>query len=210
MEGQKDLASHWNNAYKRSSIEKLGWHEEYPEPSLRLIEKCRFNKDAMLLNVGAGATNLVRELINRGFTNIIANDISHEALDELKGLLGTESKKVKWIIDDLTQPTVLKTIEKVDLWHDRAVMHFFTDKKEQNTYFTLLKNLLKPKGFAIIAGFNLNGSPMCSGLRVHRYDKKMLVEQMGSDFELIENFDFTYTMPSGDTREYIYTLFRKK
>ena len=210
MEGQKDLASHWNNAYKKSPIEKLGWYEEYPEPSLRLIEKCGFNKDAKLLNVGAGATSLVEELINRGFTNIIANDISHEALDELKGILGTESKKVKWIIDDLTRPTVLKTLEKVDLWHDRAVMHFFTDKKEQNTYFTLLKNLLKPKGFAIIAGFNLNGAPKCSGLRVHRYDRKMLIEQMGSDFELIENFDYTYEMPSGDTREYIYTLFRKK
>lgn len=210
MESQKDLASHWNKAYKKSQVEKLGWYEEYPEPSLQLIDRCNFNKDAILLNVGAGATSLVGELINRGFENIIANDISQEAIAELKSILGPKAKNVNWIIDDLTRPTILNTLGKVDLWHDRAVMHFFTEKEEQNTYFTLLKNLLKPKGFAIIAGFNLNGAPMCSGLRVHRYDKNMLVKAMGSDFELIEYFDFTYTMPSEDTREYIYTLFRRK
>jgi len=26
------------------------------------------------------------------------------------------------------------------------------------------------------------------------------------DFKLIDSFDFTYTMPSGNTRDYIYTL----
>lgn len=209
MEPKKDLALHWDNAYKKSPREKLGWYEEIPEPSLRLIAKCRLSKEARLLNVGAGATSLVGELINLGFKNIIVNDISREAVAQLKSGLGSESKKVNWLIDDLTKPTELNALEKIDLWHDRAVLHFFTSAEDQNSYFTLLHRLLKPKGYAIIAVFNLNGAPMCSGLPVHRYDKNMLMEKMGKGFVLLESFDYTYTMPSGDTREYIYTLFQR-
>jgi len=209
MEPKPDIASHWNMAYNKSPVEKLGWYEEIPEPSLRLIDKCNLSKDAVILNAGAGATSLVRELINQGFNSIIANDISQNALTELQKILGPESKKVRCLIDDLTNPTLLNSLEKIDLWHDRAVLHFFTTQKEQNTYFTLLKKLLKSNGYAIIAVFNLNGATMCSGLPVYRYDKEMLVERMGNDFKLVETFDYTYTMPSGDKREYVYTLFKR-
>ena len=41
-----------------------------------------------------------------------------------------------------------------------------------------------------------------------RYSKEMLMEKMGT-FKLLEAFDNTYTMPSGNTREYAYTLFGK-
>ena len=57
-----DLKTHWDNAYENSSIDRLGWYEENPIPSLQLIEKSGINKNATLLNVGAGATTLVDEL----------------------------------------------------------------------------------------------------------------------------------------------------
>lgn len=209
MAPEKKLALHWDNAYKKSPVEKLGWYEKVPEPSLRLIDKCRLSKEARVLNVGVGATSLVGELLTRGFKNVIANDISQEAVSQLKSVLGSESKKVQWLIDDLTKPSMLKSLEKIDLWHDRAVLHFFTSREDQDSYFSLLKSLIKSKGFAVIAVFNLDGAQMCSGLPVYRYDKKMLSEKMGNDFELLESFDYTYTMPSGDTRKYIYTLFQK-
>ncbi len=205
-----DLKSHWNDAYSKSETKKLGWYETFPEPSLQLIKKCNFNKEASLLNVGVGATTLIDELINIGYKNIIANDLSLTALEIIKNRVGDNKNKVKWIVDDLTKSKILINNEPVDLWHDRAVLHFFNEETEQDAYFKLLNKLVKPEGFVIIAAFNLNGATKCSGLPVYRYDEKMLIEKMGNSFELIESFDFTYQMPSGDLREYIYTLFKRK
>lgn len=204
-----DLKLHWNKTYERAEIDKLGWYEENPEPSLRLISKCDFDKNASLLNVGTGASRLVDELLDEGYEHIIANDISASALDKLKLRLGERENKIHWVVDDLIQPTQLCNLEQVDLWHDRAVLHFFSDKKEQDAYFDLLRKLVKKNGFVIIATFNLESATKCSGLPVFRYDKKLLQEKLGGDFELIEAFDYSYTMPKGETRKYIYTLFKR-
>lgn len=204
-----DLKLHWNKTYERAEIDKLGWYEENPEPSLRLIEHCNFDKKALILNVGTGASRLVDELLDEGYEHIIANDISASALDKLKLRLGERENKIHWVVDDLIQPTQLCNLEQVDLWHDRAVLHFFSDKKEQDAYFDLLRKLVKKNGFVIIATFNLESATKCSGLPVFRYDKKMLQEKLGGDFELIEAFDYSYTMPKGETRKYIYTLFKR-
>jgi len=205
-----DLQAHWETIYSKKQVEKLGWFEENPVPSLELIARCNLNQDSSILNVGAGATRLVDELLELGYTNIIANDLSEEALERLKSRLGDQtSNQVKWIVDDLTNPSELKSLEPVDLWHDRAVLHFFTDDQEQATYFKLLKQLVKPGGYAIIAAFNLQGAPTCSGLPVHRYNQRMLQERLGNDVILQEAFDHKYIMPSGDERAYIYTLFKR-
>lgn len=205
------MKAHWDRVYQKTASEKLGWYEARSEPSLQLIEKCNLNKDAFILNVGAGATTLVDALLESGFRNIIANDISNPALEEIQLRLDpAESKNIRWIIDDLTCPTELQSLEKIDLWHDRAVLHFFHDSASQEAYFNLLRKLVRKEGHVIIAAFNLDGAPKCSGLPVFRYETKMLQERLGEEFNLKEAFDYTYTMPSGDTREYVYTLFQRK
>jgi len=202
---------HWERVYQKNSVDRLGWYESSPEPSLQLIDFCKLPKNSAILNVGAGATTLVDELVEIGYENIIVNDISSEALTELKLRLGPEkSSLVNWIVDDLTDPAELKSLEQIDLWHDRAVLHFFNEVDEQDTYFNLLRKLVKVEGHVIIAAFNLQGAPKCSGLPVFRYDAKMLQDRLGKEFHLEETFNYTYTQPSGDTREYVYTLFRRK
>lgn len=204
------MKAHWDKIYDRNPIEKLGWFEEEPIPSLQLITKCNLPKDAVILNVGAGASTLIDELLKDGYKNVIVNDISSSALRNLKLRLGEEqSKKVRWVEDDLTNPDTLETLEQVDLWHDRAVLHFFIDSEEQNAYFDLLKNLVRIKGAVIIATFNLSGAIKCSGLPVFRYNENMLQKKLGPAFIMREAFDYTYQMPSGDTREYVYTLFER-
>ena len=210
LQKEEYFKSHWNKVYSRNEIDKLGWYEESPEPSLRLIKKCNLDKSAILLNVGAGASTLVDELLEDGYQNIIANDLSSNALEKLKLRIGSDkSRKVQWVVDDLTQPNELNDLAQVDLWHDRAVLHFFNDEKEQYTYFKLLRKLVKPNGFVIIATFNLGGATKCSGLPVHRFDENMLQKKLGKSFMLIEAFNYTYTMPSGETRQYVYTLFQR-
>lgn len=204
-----DLELHWNAAYENAEIEKLGWYEDYPEPSLQLIEKCKLNKDAILLNVGVGTTTLIDELIKLGYKNIIGNDISTSAKERIKRRIGPASHNVKWIIDDLTNSRKLINLEPVDLWNDRAVLHFFNDTQQQDAYFNLLSKLVKPGGFAIIAVFNLNGALKCSGLPVFRYDKQMLAERLGIDFVCLQNFNYKHYIPGGEFRPYIYTLFKR-
>ena len=204
MNAQKD---HWNNVYTKKSHEKLGWFENDLSPSIKLIKTTQIDSSARILNVGAGSTVLIDQLLKLGFNNLIATDISEVSLQNLSSRVGAEN--IECMVDDLTQPTALNQIAPVDLWIDRAVLHFFTDSNDQETYFKLLKNSITPKGFVIIAEFNLEGALKCSGLDVCRYNTKIISDKLGPEFKLIEDFDYTYTMPSGDTREYIYTLFQK-
>lgn len=206
-----DFEKHWNNAYQKSPITNLGWYEENPTPSIELIDTCNLPKDALIFNAGAGTTTLIAQLLANGYINIVVNDIAAVALSELESHLPPyKNTHIQFMVDDLTNPSELLKLKNVDLWHDRAVLHFFTEEKQQKAYFDLLKSVLKPKGFVILAEFNLEGTKKCSGLDVFNYNEEMLLERLGSDFELLKSFNYMYIQPSGNTREYVYTLFQKK
>lgn len=201
------LKNHWENVYQSKPNEKLGWYEVDLSPSLKLIDKTGIDKSDRIINIGAGNTTLIDELLKLNYSNIIATDISETALNKLDERLN--SKSVKYVVDDLTHPTLLNNIQKVDLWIDRAVLHFLTNEKDQNTYFNLLRDKVKNGGYVLLAQFNLNGAEKCSGLPVERYDETILSKKLGANFKLIDSFDYTYTMPSGDKRPYVYTLFER-
>lgn len=205
-----DFEEHWNNAYRKTPVNSLGWYEENPEPSLKLIRECNLPEDSLIFNAGAGASTLIECLLNEGYTNIAVNDISSSALIELKNnLTMNNNSNVEFILDDLTNPISLLEVKNVDLWHDRAVLHFFTQENQRETYFKLLKKLVKLSGFVILAEFNLEGAKKCCGLDVYNYNAQMLQNYLGEEFNLIKSFNYTYIQPSGNTREYVYTLFQR-
>jgi|LGVF01.2.fsa_nt_gb cyclopropane fatty-acyl-phospholipid synthase-like methyltransferase len=201
---------HWQHIYEDADIKKLGWYENESTPSLQLIEKCNVTKKAMILNVGAGASTLIDSLIEKNYTNLIVNDISNSALEKIKKRVSNIKQDVQWIVDDLVNSSELKSIPQVDIWNDRAVLHFFIDKKDQDAYFKLVNKKVKKNGFVILAVFNLQGAKMCSGLPVKRYSVEMLQEKLGDTYVLKDSFNYLYTMPNGDDRSYIYTLFQRK
>ncbi len=205
----EDLQEYWDTIYTVVDYQKNGWYEEIPKKSLELIQQLNLEKTARIINIGAGTTTLVDFLLEQHYENISATDISSTALDLLKDRLGNNSKKIDWIIDDLTNPTLLLDLEPVDLWIDRAVFHFFTEVKDQETYLDLLAQKVRKGGYVILATFNLKGASKCSGLPVRRYNELMLKTKLEANFDLVESFEYTYTMPSGDERPYIYTLFKK-
>lgn len=205
-----DFQSHWNNAYRKTPTENLGWYEKDPIPSLELIESCYLPKDAVLFNAGAGSSTLINKLLKKGYTNIIVNDIASASLGEMrKDLVIPNNADVKFVVDDLTNPNELKTLHNIDLWHDRAVLHFFTAKAGQERYFQLIDTSLKIGGFVILAEFNMEGAKKCCGLDVVNYDSAKLQEGLGENFKLLKEFNYTYIQPSGNTRAYVYTLFQK-
>lgn len=205
-----DFETHWNNAYRKTPVNSLGWYEENPEASLELIKECNLPKDSLIFNAGAGATTLIERLLIEGYTNIVVNDISSSALIELKNDLTQHNhSNVEFVLDDLTKPNSLLELKDVDLWNDRAVLHFFTKKEQRLAYFNLLKKAVKIRGYVILAEFNLEGAKKCCGLDVYNYNAEMLQEQLGNSFNLIKSFNYTYIQPSGNTREYVYTLFQR-
>jgi SAM-dependent methyltransferase len=166
-------------------------------------------KNATILNVGSGASILIDDLLEEGFSNIIANDLSEESLKSLKHRFA-ENEKVKFIVDDLLNPLKLNELKNIDLWNDRAVLHFFLKEEEITAYFNLLKKVLKPNCFVIIAVFSKNGAEKCCGLPLKRYDLEMLKNELGSDFELKKSFNYTFVNPFGSEKPYIYALFQRK
>jgi SAM-dependent methyltransferase len=204
-----DCKKHWNTTYLKNQTENLGWYEEKSEQTLALIQETKLPKNATLLNVGAGSSCLIDNLIEEGFSNIIANDLSNESLKPLKHKFD-KNNKIEFIVDDLLNPSELNKLKNIDLWNDRAVLHFFLKKEEVTAYFNLLKMVLKPKGFVIIAVFAKNGADKCAGLPLKKYDAKMIENELGNDFELKKSFNYTFINPFGGERPYIYTLFQRK
>ena len=204
------MNEHWDEIYEALDADELTWYEEIPEPSIRLLSKCQINKDESILDVGAGASTFIDYLLNQGFKNIIAVDISEIALNKIKERLGKEkASSVRWIVDDITEPVHIQDLRDIAVWHDRAVLHFLLEEKHQKVYLSMLKKVLKNKGYVIIAAFSLKGAKKCTGLDVKNYDQDILAEFLGEEFKLLEYFDQTYYMPSGEPRPYIYTLFQK-
>ncbi len=208
-EPSSNLQAHWDKTYLSKPQEKLGWYEVDLSATLNLLAKASLKKDAHIFIVGAGSTTLVDELLALGYTNLTATDISQVALELLAKRVDNEG--VSYIVDDLTNPTVLEDIEPVDFWLDRAVLHFFTEKKAQDTYFDLLKRKVKGGGFVLLAEFSLTGRTKCSGLPVRRYSIEMYEKHLGDQYQLITSFDYGYVKPStGEVRPYVYGVFGKR
>ena len=209
MNKDYDYESHWDKAYLKP-VEDLGWYENDPILSLNLINKCSLSNDALLFNAGAGATKLIQKLKDIGYSNIFINDISQRAIDKLKYSINN-TDGLSFVVDDLTNPTDLLNLKMVDLWHDRAVLHFFVQQSQQDNYFNLLKSKVKDGGYVIFSEFAIDGAKKCCGLDILNYNEEMLLDRLGNDFSLIKSFNHLYTHPSnGNTRKYIYALFKRK
>lgn len=205
-----NYTEHWNKAYTKNPTEKLGWYEEKSTQTLELISKTQLPKDASILHVGAGSSTLIDDMVEEGYTNQIANDLSAKSLQDLEERLGEKSDLVNFIVDDLIKPEKLNTLEGVDLWNDRAVLHFFLKEEEQKAYFDLVRKVVKHNGFVLIAVFALDGAEKCCGLPLQRYNVQMLQDNLGSEFTLQESFDYTFVNPYGGERPYVYALFQRK
>ncbi|EKX42656.1 hypothetical protein GUITHDRAFT_111334 [Guillardia theta CCMP2712] len=201
---------HWNDKYSNSEQEKLGWYERVPQPSLDLIQECQVDKSCRVLDVGSGSSVLIDYLLEAGYTNLTAVDISEAALDITRQRVGQKGVgRVDFVVDDLTHPTKMKDIQDVMIWHDRAVLHFFVKEEDREQYRKVLDSSLMKGGFAIISTFAIGGITKCSGLDVKQYSPSSLSEFLGKDYALLKSHDFTYMTTWGQERPFIYCIFKK-
>ena len=204
------LKEHWNKIYTQNSITQLGWYEARPFPSVQLIERCAVPENYPVVDIGSGTSTLISHLLEMGYQNLCAIDISDVALEKAKAILGEErAARVHWMVDDITNPSTILQLKNVAIWHDRAVFHFLIEEQHRQTYYSVLEKVVMPGGFIIMATFAMDGATKCSGLPVQRYSVENLCSFFGDRFRLVECFDYTYRMPSGDLRPYVYARFQK-
>lgn len=201
---EKERRAHWQGVYGAKSPGEVSWFQERPDVSLELIEATGLANDASMLDVGAGASTLVDHLLGRGRSSLAVLDISEEALQHARARLGSDADRVRWIAADLTR---WRPEETVDLWHDRAVLHFLTASEDQQAYADTLRAALKPCGWAIIAGFAPGGPLKCSGLEIVQHDAESLAQLFGYEFELIDTRDEVHHTPWGAEQAFRYHLF---
>jgi 2-polyprenyl-3-methyl-5-hydroxy-6-metoxy-1,4-benzoquinol methylase len=206
MSNQKQ---HWENVYQKP-VTELGWFQEKAEPSLGLIQKWMSDKSKSIIDVGSGASVLIKNLLEEGYSHVTALDISAKALEDGKANLSqNQGVQVNWVVADLTDASNWPLQKQFDVWHDRAVLHFLLTEEEQQAYKTILEKTLPIGGFAIISTFSQNGAQKCSGLPIKQYDVENLNVVLGTNFELKESFDFTHFNPRGEERAHIYTIYQK-
>ncbi|MCW8936259.1 MAG: class I SAM-dependent methyltransferase [Gammaproteobacteria bacterium] len=192
---------HWENVYKEKSSNDVSWYQKEPLLSLDLINKSKLTLDDAILDVGGGVSVLVDKLQEKGFINLAVLDISNNALLGAKNRLGDKADKINWYEADITQ---FNSPQPFSLWHDRAVFHFLTDKRDREKYVDVLKNTLKPGGHLIIAAFSVGGPEKCSGLDIVQYDEGKMSAALGKDFSLLESKSETHITPAGKEQRFTY------
>ncbi len=204
----KSDSKHWDEIFSKTEDAKLGWYEKDTSQTFKLLHKIPNWKKATIFLPGAGTSILIEELISKRI-KLVLNDISNEALNRVRHRLQDSCEKIHWLYQDIAQP-IKEPIPEIEIWIDRAVLHFLTNKDDIKGYFKNVKSTLKIGGHAIFAEFSMIGAKKCAGLKLHRYSVEELSDNLGSEFSLVSSFDHTYINPFGDPRPYIYALYRRE
>jgi SAM-dependent methyltransferase len=197
---------HWERVYESKAPSEVSWFQEHASLSLTMIERTGMPLSAAILDVGAGASTLVDDLLARGRSNVTVLDVSGIALSTARRRLGDRATEVVWLEGDVLEVP----LPGVDLWHDRAVFHFLTEPADRSAYVARLTGALRPGGRAIIATFAEDGPTRCSGLPVKRYSPDLLAAELGPAFRLVDSEREEHVTPFGTVQAFTYGGFERE
>jgi trans-aconitate methyltransferase len=180
----------------------VSWYQSAPRVSLELIETLGIDRDAAVIDVGGGASNLVDHLVEQGFRDVSVLDVSAVALAEGRRRLGDEAP-VAWLREDLLgwEPT-----RRFDLWHDRAVFHFLVSPDDRERYLRILRSAIRDTGFVVLGTFAPDGPERCSGLPVTRYSVEDLAHLLRLDVLVTRREE--HTTPGGAIQPFTWVAGR--
>jgi SAM-dependent methyltransferase len=155
-----------------------------------------------VIDIGGGDSRFVDVLLARGCQCLTVLDISSAALTRAKARLGPAQNRVTWLEADVIGAW---PVPQVDVWHDRAVFHFFTDDADRAAYLAHLRRGLREGGTLILATFAPDGPEKCSGLPVVRYSPETLRAVLGPEFRLLESIEEAHPTPWNTRQAFSYT-----
>ena len=201
-----DSRDHWEGVYATKAETAVSWYQRHSNRSLAYVTASA-GWASHIVDIGAGSSTLVDDLLERGYANVTVLDISETALAKARSRLGDRASGATWIVADITRwhPPRL-----YDVWHDRAVFHFLTKAEDQDAYIAALRAGTAQEAAIIMATFALDGPDKCSGLPVQRYSPQTLAARLGAPFVLTDEASETHTTPGGAEQRFSYAVFRRK
>ncbi len=202
-----DPKTHWETIYRTKDVHEVSWFQAEARRSLDLITSISPDRSAPIIDVGAGASVLVDNLLAAGYGDVSVLDVSEAALGISRDRLGTDSSRVKWMRADVLRAQLDEGAYAV--WHDRAVFHFLTDATDRQAYVEQVRRAVRPGGFVLVATFAEDGPEYCSGLPVVRYSAEGLHSEFGTDFQLVRSEHEDHRTPGGAEQSFLYCLCRR-
>jgi SAM-dependent methyltransferase len=176
-----DATQHWDDVYAGKGDDELSWTEDSPRHSLELLLDGG-RSPRRVIDVGAGRSTLVDQLLTLGAEQVSLLDLSPSALQQVTERLDAADRpRVETVVADVTTwepPTTW------DAWHDRAVLHFLTEPERRQQYVATASRAVAAGGVAVIGVFAPDGPESCSGLPVARASADDLVRLFGDGWTL--------------------------
>ncbi len=201
-----NVRTHLERIYSTKDESEVSWFQATPTTSLALITGNGLSLDSSIIDIGGGASRLIDALLDAGFFNVTVLDIAEAALERAMKRLGSRAPSVEWVVADITRWT---PSERYDIWHDRAVFHFLTERKDRLAYRKALLKAVNPRGMAIFGTFALDGPEQCSGLPVMRYSPESLAEELDGDLRLLDSLMESHVTPGGALQRFQFSRFRR-
>ena len=199
-----DNKKHWENIYQKKEIDGVSWYQKIPLESLQLIKKYSISNYDKIIDIGCGKSFLADNLLELNYTNISLVDISSNALKEVNERL--QNKSLNLIEIDILN---FNSNDKYDIWHDRAVFHFITDREGIKKYISLCNEYINKEGILIIGTFAEDGPLKCSGLEIKRYSVDQISDLFEESFELVESFKMLHKTPFDTEQSFSFCVLRK-
>lgn len=201
----KNIKQHWETIYNKKEDNEVSWFQENPEVSLTLIEKYSFGqKDLSVIDIGGGNSLLSGKLADRNYKKLCVLDISKAAIERSRKR--NPKASIKWMETDILTCILIK---EIDIWHDRAVFHFLTDKQDIQKYVSIASESVVKNCYLILGTFSESGPEKCSGLPITQYSEKKFRDLFEPNFELIECFEETHTTPFNSEQNFIWVVFKR-
>ncbi len=184
----------------------MSWWQPEPTLSLDLIARSGVDPEDPVIDVGAGSSTLADRLLERGFTDVTAVDVSRTALETVQARVGDRRQHLTVEVADVLD---LDPGRRFALWHDRAVFHFLTEAHERDAYRASVQRSLRPGGWLIVATFGPEGPTACSGLPVARYSPDALALEF-PEFALVHVAADDHLTPWGTHQQFAAVLMQHR
>jgi SAM-dependent methyltransferase len=199
--------THWDRLYQAHRPEQVSWFRAHLDVSIELLVSAGLSAGSRVIDIGGGASTLVDDLLHRGVRSMAVLDISAAALQLARERLGDRAAQVRWIVSNVS--AVELDLDSIDLWHDRAVLHFLTDSREVQAYVRVASHAIAAGGHAVIGGFASDGPEQCSQLPVVRRDPEQIAELFAERFQLTAARRETHSTPRGSLQSFAYAVLKK-
>jgi SAM-dependent methyltransferase len=196
-------AQHWDQLFRTKDTHQVSWYQETHHTSLALIADI----PGSVIDVGAGSSTLVDELLATGRTDLTVLDISEAALELTRRRLGHRADLVSFEVADITTWAPHRAYE---VWHDRALFHFLTDAADQAGYVERVTHAISPGGALVLGTFAEDGPTQCSGLPTARYSAESAADRFSLAFDLEHHLRETHQTPAGTEQPFTWVKLRRR